>query len=114
MLAFRGDEASLPQHLELFVGTLAACADEVGKILLGKAGLPEIRFHDLRHTAASLMLNNNIAPIMVSRCLGHARASITMDIYAHLIPTMQAEVADRIDDLVFPVPVQLNPTKVNR
>jgi integrase len=83
------------------------------KILLRNAGLPAIRFHDLRHTAASLMLNDNIAPIMVSRYLGHARASITMDIYAHLIPTMQAEVADRIDDLILPVPVQLNPTEVN-
>ena len=84
------------------------------KILLRNAGLPEIRFHDLRHTAASLMLNNGIAPIAVSRRLGHAKASITLDVYGHLIPTMQAEVADKIDDLVIPIAVQINPTEVNR
>jgi integrase len=47
------------------------------KIVIRNAGLPVIRFHDLRHTAASLMLNNEIAPIIVSRRVGHARASDT-------------------------------------
>jgi integrase len=74
------------------------------KKLLREAGLSEIRFHDLRHTAASLMLNHNIAPIVVSKQLGHARASITLDIYGHLIPSMQAEVAEVIDDLITPIP----------
>jgi len=74
------------------------------KKLLREAGLPEIRFHDLRHTAASLMLNHNIPPIVVSKRLGHARASITLDIYGHLIPSMQNEVADVIDDLITPIP----------
>lgn len=61
-------------------------------------------YHNLRHTAASLMLNNNIAPITVARRLGHSRASITLDIYRHLIPGLQEEVANRIDDLVLPTP----------
>jgi len=84
------------------------------KKLLMDAGLPTIRFHDLRHTAASLMLNNNIPPIVVSRRLGHARASITLDIYGHLIPSMQVEAAEKIDELILPVAVQLNKTNVNR
>jgi integrase len=67
----------------------------------------------LRHTAASLMLNNNIAPIVVSRRLGHAKASITLDIYGHLIPSMQAEAAQIIDELIMPTPVQLNKTDIN-
>jgi integrase len=83
------------------------------KQLLRDAGLPAIRFHDLRHTAASLMLNNNIAPIVVSRRLGHAKASITLDIYGHLIPGMQAEAAEIIDELIMPNPVQLNKTEIN-
>jgi integrase len=81
------------------------------KALLKDAGLPPIRFHDLRHTAASLMLNAGIPAIVVSRRLGHARASITLDVYGHLIPSMQEEVADQIDDLV--MPVELKPSAPN-
>jgi hypothetical protein len=50
------------------------------------------------------MLNNNIAPIVVSKRLGHAIASITLDIHGHLIPSMQAEVAEVIDDLITLIP----------
>jgi integrase len=77
------------------------------KKLLHNAGLPPIRFHDLRHTAASILLNQGVPVIAVSRRLGHAKASITLDIYGHLIPTMQTEVAEMIDDLVMPVTVRL-------
>jgi integrase len=84
------------------------------KQLLHDAGLPDIRFHDLRHTAASLMLNNGIPPIVVSRRLGHARASITLDVYGHLIPTMQTEAAEMIDDLVIPIVLQPALTDANR
>jgi integrase len=77
------------------------------KKLLQEAGLPSIRFHDLRHTAASLMLNHNIPPIVVSRQLGHARASITLDIYGHRVPGMAAEVAEIVDEYVVPVAVEL-------
>lgn len=83
------------------------------KKLLSDAGLPDIRFHDLRHTSASLMLNNNIPPIVVSRRLGHAKASITLDVYGHLIPSMQSEAAEKIDELILPVAVQLTKTKAN-
>jgi integrase len=53
------------------------------KMLLEKAGLTRVRFHDLRYSAATLMLNNNIPVIVVSRILGHSKPSITFDIYSH-------------------------------
>jgi integrase len=83
------------------------------KRLLHESGLPNIRFHDLRHTAASLMLNNGVPPIVVSRRLGHSKASITLDVYGHLIPTMQTEVAEMIDELVIPIALQRAPIKAD-
>jgi integrase len=76
------------------------------KLLAERAGLPIIRFHDLRHTAASLMLNHGIPVIVVSRMLGHAKPSITLDVYGHLLPSMQIEAAEKIDVLITPVSVQ--------
>ncbi len=87
------------------------------KLLLKAAGLPELRFHDLRHTAASLMLTHDIPVIVVSRRLGHAKPSITLDVYGHLIPSIQAEAAQKIDELITPVEIQsqdqLHPTAPN-
>lgn len=74
--------------------------------VLERAGLPKIRFHDLRHTAA-LMLSKDVPVITVSKRLGHSRASITLDVYAHLIPGMQSEVAELIDEIVMPIAVQI-------
>lgn len=68
--------------------------------LLKEAGLNRVRFHDLRHTAASLMLNNGVDVLVASRRLGHAKPSITLDVYGHLIPSIQAEAADVMDRLV--------------
>jgi integrase len=68
------------------------------KKLLQKAGLPDIRFHDLRHTAATLMLLNGIPLLVVSRRLGHSKPSVTLDIYGHAIPGMQDEAAALIPD----------------
>ena len=51
-----------------------------------QAGLPVIRFHDLRHTAATHMLRNGIPVHVVSRYLGHATVSTTLDTYSHVIP----------------------------
>jgi len=77
------------------------------KALLKDAGLPDIRFHDLRHTAASLMLNNGIPLMIVSRRLGHAQPSITLDVYGHLIPGKQQEAACLMDDLLTPISIQI-------
>ena len=61
------------------------------------AGVPRIRIHDLRHTSATLMLRQGVHPKIVSERLGHATVSITLDIYSHVLPDMQAEVANAID-----------------
>jgi integrase len=53
------------------------------------------------------MLNAGIPVIIVSRRLGHAKASITLDIYGHLIPSMQENLADQIDGLVIPVAIPM-------
>ncbi len=71
--------------------------------LLDMSGLPKIHFHDLRHTVASLLLNNGVPAIVVSKRLGHARVSITEDIYGHLLPGLQTEAAQIISDLVTPI-----------
>jgi integrase len=73
--------------------------------LVKKAGVQKIRFHDLRHTAASVMLNHGIPVIVVSRILGHSRPSITLDIYGHLIHDMQVEAARIMDDAITPLEV---------
>ena len=69
--------------------------------------LPDIRFHDLRHTAASLMLNNGVPALVVSKMLGHAKASTTLDIYGHQIPVMQEEAARVMDEIVTPIRVDI-------
>lgn len=75
--------------------------------VLEKANLPQIRFHDLRHTAASIMLNHGVPVIVASKRLGHSKPSVTLDIYAHLYVEMQDEAAKIIDDLVTPIEVVL-------
>jgi len=79
------------------------------KEIIKGADLPEIRFHDLRHTAASLLLNHGVPPIIVSRRLGHYKVSMTLDIYGHLMPEMQDDAAKLIDDLITPVEIELHP-----
>jgi len=76
--------------------------------LLSDANLPTMRFHDLRHTAASLMLNHGVPLIVVSRILGHAKPSITLDIYGHLIHEMQGEAAKIMDELVTPIRINIS------
>ncbi len=75
------------------------------KAQLKKAGVKDIRFHDLRHTAASLMLNNGVPVIVVSKILGHSKTSTTLDIYGHLIPVMQEQAARVMDEIVTPISV---------
>jgi integrase len=82
------------------------------KRVLRIAGLREIRFHDLRHTAASLMLNNGVPILVVSKILGHSKASTTLDIYGHLISVMQEGAARMMDELITPIPVDLGNVEV--
>ena len=68
------------------------------KPLLKRAGLPEIRFHDLRHNCATLLLSKNVNPKVVSEMLGHASIAITLDTYSHVLPTMQESAAEAMED----------------
>ena len=68
--------------------------------LIKKAGLPHIRFHDLRHTHATLMLKGGVHPKIVSERLGHASIGITLDTYSHVVPGLQEAAALRFDALI--------------
>jgi integrase len=68
-----------------------ATVEHAWRVLLRKEGLPVIRFHDLRHTAASLMLLASVPVAEVSRMLGHSSPHITYKIYAHSIPGAQQQ-----------------------
>jgi integrase len=70
--------------------------------LLVRAGLPQIRFHDLRHTAATLLLDQDVNPKIVSEMLGHASVAITLDLYSHVLPGMQQRAAAAMDAVMFP------------
>lgn len=68
--------------------------------MLDRAGLPHVRIHDLRHTAASLMLAQGIQPKVISEILGHSRIGVTLDIYGHLYEPARQEAADKMDQLL--------------
>jgi integrase len=59
--------------------------------------VPKIRFHDLRHTSATLLLAEGVHPKIVQERLGHADVSITLNRYSHVTPTMQREALDILD-----------------
>ena len=81
------------------------------KELMEKAGVPQIRFHDLRHTHASWMLLNGVHPKVVSERLGHSSISITMDTYSHVIPSVDREAAEGLDALLESAREKLRATK---
>ena len=72
------------------------------KRLLVEAGVPEIRFHDLRHTGATLMIASGVPAKVVSERLGHANISITLGLYAHVQEGMQRDAADRLEEMFQP------------
>lgn len=65
--------------------------------LVRQLDVPVIRFHDLRHTHASLLLAQEAPIKLVSERLGHAKIAMTMDTYAHLLPAMDSDATDRLD-----------------
>jgi integrase len=64
---------------------------------LEKAGLPRMRFHDLRHTAATLLFKENVHPKVVQEMLGHSTIPLTLDTYSHILPDIQQEAGDKMD-----------------
>ncbi len=67
------------------------------KKLLTRAGLPGIRFHDLRHSAATLLLSLVVHPKVVQELLGYTQISMTMDVYSHVLPGMQQDAMRQLD-----------------
>ena len=70
--------------------------------VLERAGLPRIRFHDLRHTAATLLLQQGVHPKVVQEMLGHSQISLTLDTYSHVLPSLGEDAARRLDTLLGP------------
>lgn len=74
--------------------------DRTYKTLIEKAGVPRIRFHDLRHTAASLLIRRGVPPKVVADRLGHADASFTLKVYTHVYDDQRAAAALPLDELL--------------
>jgi integrase len=68
------------------------------KPLLERSGLPKIRFHDLRHTCATLLLGRGVHPKLVQELLGHATIAMTLDTYSHYLPSMGDQAAGAMGD----------------
>ncbi len=68
--------------------------------LMVEADVPKIRIHDLRHTSATLLLSSGTHPKVVQERLGHSQISHTLDIYSHVLPSMQQEVAGKLQGLL--------------
>ena len=66
----------------------------------GVKDLPHIRFHDLRHTHATLMLKQGVHPKIVSERLGHSSINITLDTYSHVLPGLQEAAALEFEELL--------------
>jgi integrase len=78
-----------PERITVLFGCLASAA-----------GVPTIRLHDLRHTSASLLLSAGVHPKIVTERLGHSSVSITLDLYSHVIPGLQAEAAEKLGEMI--------------
>ena len=82
------------------------------KRMTGQVGLKGVRFHDLRHTFASLMLLRGAKPKVISEALGHASVAFTMDTYSHIIEGMQEDAMALLDE-VLPAGVNGTKNKIN-
>jgi integrase len=74
--------------------------DRNWKRLLEKIGMRKIRFHDMRHTCASLLFSANVHPKVVQEQLGHSSIKITLDRYSHMMPNMQSEAAKALERIL--------------
>jgi len=75
--------------------------------LLDGSNFPRIRFHDIRHTAASLMINRGIPIVVVSKILGHSKPSVTLNIYSHCVSELQQEAARVMEEITTPIEINL-------
>jgi integrase len=99
-----GSNGSWQDRGLVFPNTIGGYADYTNlmprhfKPLLKRAGLPNIRFHDLRHTCATLLLTQGVHPKIVSEMLGRSSVSITLDVYSHVIPGLGEAAASAMED----------------
>ena len=70
------------------------------KKVISETGLPNIRFHDLRHTVATLLLSKEINPKIVQEQLGHSSINLTLNTYSHVIKSMRGIAANALEDVV--------------
>ncbi|HUU81277.1 MAG TPA: site-specific integrase, partial [Acidobacteriota bacterium] len=71
------------------------------KAALRRAGLRDIRFHDLRHTYASLLIDQGEHPKYIQEQMGHSSINVTMDTYGHLMKSVNREASNKLDKAVF-------------
>jgi integrase len=83
------------------------------KRVLTKAGIRDMRFHDIRHTYASLLLSQGQSPVCVKEQLGHQSIQITVDIYGHLIPSSNRGAVNRHDSPQ-PSATQTQPAQIEK
>jgi integrase len=103
----RARAGSLWQETGLVFTSITGTPVDVGNLtyrsfrpLLKRTDLPRIRFHDLRHTCATLLLSKGTHPKIVQEMLGHANISMTMDTYSHVLPDMQEKAVSAMDDVL--------------
>lgn len=89
----------LPEGTPLIPSTVR----QAWRRLTRRLGIQNIRFHDLRHTHASLMLKQGVHPKIVQERLGHATISTTLDLYSHVMPGLQQKAADAFDEIFKPL-----------
>jgi integrase len=77
------------------------------KLILEKAGLPKIRFPDLMHTSISILLGIGTPVNTVQNRVGHSKLSVATDIYGHAMAHSQEEAAEKIEEMITPIPVEL-------
>lgn len=70
------------------------------KRLLADAGLPNVRFDDLRHTAATFLLAQGVDPRTIMETLGHSQISLTLNTYSHVLPSLQRDAAEKMNRLL--------------
>jgi len=103
-----GSEHEVTRALHLGRADLTLCCRRTAerlyrefKKLLGKAGLPPVRLHDLRHTAASLLIAQGVPARVVMKILGHSQIALTMNTYSHVAPEVSREAADRMAQVLW-------------
>lgn len=88
-------------------------ASKMFESFIQKYNLPKIRLHDTRHSHASQLLMANVNPKVVQERLGHTSIKTTMDLYSHVIPSMQIGIGNKVDELLFLHEIPATPLKTH-